>query len=99
MTLPARRRAPLQTSPPGSPSGSPLGAVVESSGEDSNPGKWGWQIEPWVGFEPSAESMFITPSTGHDPLKVASNWRKSLAVCEYTPDNGLLKCSRHFSKL
>ena len=54
-----------------------------SSGEDSNPGKWGWQIEPWVGFEPSAESMFITPSTGHDPLKVAANWRKSLAWFDY----------------
>jgi len=54
-----------------------------SSGEDSNPGKWGWQVEPWVGFEPSADSMFITPSTGHDPLKVGSKWRKSLAWLDY----------------
>ena len=43
-----------------------------SSGEDSNPGKWGWQVEPWVGFEPSTDCMFLTPSTGHDPLKVCT---------------------------
>ena len=53
-----------------------------SSGEDSNPGKWGWQIEPFVGPEPSREAVFATPSTGHQQGE-PSRWRKSLALLDF----------------
>lgn len=57
-------------------------SLVWASGEDSETDKWGWQLEPWVGSIPSADSMFVTSSVkwnSHDP----SMWRKSLAWLDY----------------
>lgn len=56
--------------------------VVWSSGEQSAPNKWGWQLEPKVGPVPSTDAMFVTSS-----VKWASGvneiWRKSLAWLDY----------------
>ena len=57
--------------------------VVWSSGEQSAPNKWGWQLEPKVGPVPSADGMFVTSA-----IKWASGqpelWRKSLAWLDYS---------------
>ncbi len=57
--------------------------VVWSSGEQSAPNKWGWQLEPKVGPVPSTDAMFVTSAikwvSGQPEL-----WRKSLAWLDYT---------------
>jgi len=57
-------------------------SLVWASGEDSCINKWGWQLEPWIGSVPSADSMFVTSAVRWNPAEAAM-WRKSLAWLDY----------------
>ncbi len=57
-------------------------SLVWASGEDSCINKWGWQLEPWVGSIPSADSMYVTSAVRWDPSK-GEMWRKSIAFLDY----------------
>jgi len=57
-------------------------SLVWASGEDSSINKWGWQLEPWVGSVPSADSMYVTSAVRWNPADGAM-WRKSLAWLDY----------------
>ena len=57
-------------------------SLVWASGEDSCINKWGWQLEPWVGSIPSADSMYVTPAVRWNPADGAM-WRKSIAWLDY----------------
>ena len=57
--------------------------LVWASGEQSQPDKWGWQLEPKVGAVPSTDAMFVSPSVKWAPSSTPGMWRKSLAWLDY----------------
>ncbi|NDP21136.1 MAG: RICIN domain-containing protein [Paludibacter sp.] len=57
--------------------------LVWSSGEDSQPDKWGWQLDPKVGTVPSTDAMFVTSSIKWASSVTPGLWRKSLAWLDY----------------
>ncbi|MGC8842554.1 MAG: RICIN domain-containing protein [bacterium] len=63
--------------------------LVWASGEDSDYGKWGWQLEPWVGPMPSEDAVFVTPSVKWSNEQ--EFWRSSIAWLDYTFKIGLSK--------
>lgn len=56
-----------------------------ASGENSNKGKFGWQLEPWIGPVSSTGAMLITPSVRWSgaTYSATTNWTKSIAFLEY----------------
>ena len=56
--------------------------LVWASGEDSNINKWGWQLEPWIGPQPSSDSMFVTSSVKCNAQE--DSWRKSLSMLDFS---------------
>ena len=56
--------------------------LVWSSGENSLPDKWGWQLDPRIGAEPSTDAIFVTSAVKWAAGK-PELWRKSLAWLDY----------------
>lgn len=57
---------------------------VWASGEDSEPDKWGWQLEAQDGPIPSKDSMFITPAISwNSPRSSVDAWRNSMAFLDF----------------
>ena len=57
--------------------------LVWTSGEDSEPNKWGWQLDPKVGTLTSSDAMYVTSAIKWASSVKPGMWRKSLAWLDY----------------